>query len=108
MQDGAARAVMNVNSVLVIHCTKFYDLKLCKIIHFLSVLIGAARAVSKEILDFALITNNALQFHLQVSNDKAGIEQFIKQAKKQNKPFSFTNSLFCMEHTARAAPRDLQ
>ena len=55
--------------------------------------------VSKETLDFALIANNAVQFHLQVSNDKAGIEQFIKQAKKQNKLFSFENSLFCMEHT---------
>ena len=55
--------------------------------------------VSKETLDFALIVNNAVQFHVQVSNDKQGIEQFIKQAKKQNKTFSFANSLFCMEHT---------
>ena len=55
--------------------------------------------VSKETLDFALIINNVVQFHLQKSNDKQGIEQFIKQAKKQNKTFSFENSLFCMEHT---------
>ena len=55
--------------------------------------------ISKETLDFALIVNNAVQFHLQVSNDKEGIDQFIKQVKKQNKTFSFGNSLFCMEHT---------
>ena len=55
--------------------------------------------ISKETLDFALIINNVVQFHAQVSNDKQGIEQFIKQTKKQNKTFSFENSLFCMEHT---------
>ena len=55
--------------------------------------------VSKETLDFALIISNIVQFHLQVTNDKQGIEQFIKQVKKQNKEFSFVNSLFCMEHT---------
>ena len=55
--------------------------------------------VSKETLDFALIANNIVQFHLQVTNDKLGIEQFIKQVRKQNKEFSFVNSLFCMEHT---------
>ena len=63
--------------------------------------------VSKETLDFALIVQNTVQFHLQVTNDKLGIEQFIKQVRKQNKEFSFINSLFCMEHTARAAPWDL-
>ncbi len=63
--------------------------------------------VSKETLDFALIITNNVQFHLQVSNDKNGIEQFIKRVKAQNKSFSFENSLFCMEHTARAAPRNL-
>ena len=55
--------------------------------------------ISKETLDFALIVNNVIQFHLQVTNDKLGIEQFIRQAKNQNKTFSFENSLFCMEHT---------
>ena len=55
--------------------------------------------VSKETLDFALIVQNTVQFHLQVTNDKLGIEQFIKQVRKQNKEFSFVNSLFCMEHT---------
>ena len=55
--------------------------------------------VSKETLDFALIVSNSIQFHLQVGNDKQGIEQFIKQVKKQNKEFTFENSLFCMEHT---------
>lgn len=55
--------------------------------------------ISKETLDFTLIVQNIVQFHLQVTNDKLGIELFIKQAKKQNKTFSFGNSLFCMEHT---------
>jgi transposase len=55
--------------------------------------------VSKETLDFSLIITNGVQFHVQVSNNKAGIEQFIKQAKGHNKSFSFENSLFCMEHT---------
>ena len=50
--------------------------------------------VSKETLDFALIVSNSIQFHLQVGNDKQGIEQFIKQVKKQNKEFTFKNSLF--------------
>ena len=63
--------------------------------------------VSKETLDFALVVTNSVQFHLQVTNDKIGIEQFVKQAKRQNKGFSFENSLFCMEHTARAAPGHL-
>lgn len=55
--------------------------------------------VSKETLDFALIVANSVQFHIQVTNDKQGIELFIKQAKNQNKGFSFDNTLFCMEHT---------
>ena len=60
--------------------------------------------ISKETLDFALIINNVVQFHLQVNNDKLGIELFIKQVRKHDKSFSFENSLFCMEYTARAAP----
>jgi transposase len=55
--------------------------------------------ISKETLDFALIVQNFVQFHLQVTNDKLGIELFIKQIRKHNKEFSFENSLFCMEHT---------
>ena len=63
--------------------------------------------ISKETLDFALIVQNIVQFHLQVTNDKLGIELFIKQVRKHDKSFSFENSLFCMEHTARAAPWNL-
>jgi transposase len=62
-------------------------------------LIGAARAVSKNELDFALIESNKVLFHLEVSNDKKGIEQFIKQIKTQYKGFSMDKCLFCMEHT---------
>ena len=36
---------------------------------------------------------------IQVTNDKLGIELFIKQVRKHDKSFSFENSLFCMEHT---------
>ena len=36
---------------------------------------------------------------IQVTNDKLGIELFIKQIRKHDKSFSFENSLFCMEHT---------
>ena len=55
--------------------------------------------VSKETLDFSLIIANIAQFHLQVTNDKKGIDLFIKEVKKRNNSFSFENSLFCMEHT---------
>ena len=55
--------------------------------------------VSKETLDFSLIIANIAQFHLQVTNDKRGIDLFIKEVKKRNKSFLFENSLFCMEHT---------
>jgi transposase len=55
--------------------------------------------VSKETLDFSLVIANAVDFHIQVTNNKQGIEQFIKQIKAKNKSFSFENSLFCMEYT---------
>jgi transposase len=55
--------------------------------------------VSKETLDFALIVKNVVQFHLQVTNDKLGIELFVKQVRKHDKAFFFGNCLFCMEHT---------
>lgn len=54
--------------------------------------------VSKSELDFAIVSANKLLFHLEVTNDKVGIETFIKQLKKQTQ-FSFDNSLFCMEFT---------
>lgn len=55
--------------------------------------------VSKNELDFALVESNKVLFHLEVSNDKKGIEQFIKQIKTQYKDFSMDKCLFCMEHT---------
>lgn len=54
--------------------------------------------VSKNELDFAVVNSNKVLFHLEVTNDKKGIEDFIKAFKKQA-PFSFENSLFCMEFT---------
>lgn len=55
--------------------------------------------VAQFALLFSLIVANSVQFHIQVTNDKQGIELFIKQTKNQNKGFSFDNTLFCMEHT---------
>ncbi len=55
--------------------------------------------ISKNELDFALIESNKVLFHVEVSNDKKGIEQFIKKIKVQYTQFSLVNSLFCMEHT---------
>lgn len=54
--------------------------------------------VSKNELDFAVVNSNKVLFHLEVTNDKKGIEDFIKAFKKQA-PFSFENSLFCIEFT---------
>lgn len=54
--------------------------------------------VSKNELDFAVVESNKILFHCEVSNDKKGIMDFIKQIKKQT-GFSFENSLFCMEFT---------
>ena len=54
--------------------------------------------VSKNELDFAVVSSNKVLFHQEVTNDKKGIEDFIKQLKKQT-GFSFENSLFCMEFT---------
>jgi len=54
--------------------------------------------VSKNELDFAIVNSNKVLFHLEVTNDKTGIDSFIKQLKKQTE-FSFHNSLFCMEFT---------
>jgi transposase len=73
--------------------------KLWKISFFLSVLTGAARAVSKATLDFAVIVANKLLFHYQSTNDKAGIEGFIKCLKSHCPEAGFSNSIYCMEHT---------
>lgn len=60
---------------------------------------GAARAVSKATLDFAVIVANKLLFHYQSTNDKAGIEGFIKCLKSHCPEAGFSNSIYCMEHT---------
>ena len=54
--------------------------------------------LSKETLDFALIVQNVVLFHLQVTNDKLGIELFIKQVRKHDKSFFLENTLFWMEY----------
>lgn len=55
--------------------------------------------ISKATLDFAVVVENKLQFHHQTTNDKLGIEKFIKQLKIQCPDANFANSLYCMEHT---------
>jgi len=55
--------------------------------------------VSKKTIDFALIVENVVLFHLQVANDKLSIELFIKQIREHDKTFPFVNHLFYMEHT---------
>ena len=64
--------------------------------------------ISKETLDFALVVDNIFCLHQQVENTAKGINIFIKELKKRYSDFSFEQSLFCMEHTARAAPGYLQ
>ena len=55
--------------------------------------------ISKATLDFAVIVANKLLFHYQSTNDKAGIEGFIKCLKSHCPEAGFSNSIYCMEHT---------
>lgn len=55
--------------------------------------------ISKATLDFAVVVSNKLLFHHQNTNDKLGIEGFIKQLKAQCPDANFLNCLYCMEHT---------
>jgi len=54
--------------------------------------------VSKATLDFAVVRANQILFHQQVSNDKKGISQFLKELRKQTNA-SLTHCLFCLEYT---------
>lgn len=54
--------------------------------------------VSKSTLDFTVLKNNQVLFHLQTSNDLPGIRSFWKQLKLQP-GFMLDRALFCMEHT---------
>ncbi|WP_235985585.1 IS110 family transposase [Spirosoma utsteinense] len=38
-------------------------------------------------------------FHYQSSNDKKGIESFVKRLRQQCPEANFDNNLYCMEHT---------
>ena len=46
-----------------------------------------------------MVTANKVLFHLQVSNNKKGIEAFVKHLKLTHCDANFSNSLYCMEHT---------
>jgi transposase len=54
--------------------------------------------VSKATLDLAVLKANQLLFHQQVSNDKKGIAEFLKQLRQQTKA-DIGQCLFCMEFT---------
>jgi transposase len=54
--------------------------------------------VSKNSLDFCLVHGGKVLFHLQTENNSKGIQNFIKQCKKQF-AIKLTDSLICMEHT---------
>lgn len=54
--------------------------------------------VSKNTLDFCLVSAGKVLFHLQTENNSKGIQEFIKHCKKQF-GVKLTESLICMEHT---------
>jgi transposase len=55
--------------------------------------------ISKATLDFAVVVFNKQLFHYQSTNDKVGVESFVKQLKTHCPEANFSNSLYCMEHT---------
>lgn len=54
--------------------------------------------VSKDTLDFALVQANKVLFHQQESNDKKGINAFLKVLRQQTGG-GLSGCVFCMEHT---------
>lgn len=63
--------------------------------------------VSKSELDFAVVEENQVLFHVEVSNDKKGIQDFFRRLKALEQG-DIKHSLFCLEHTAAADRRYLQ
>ncbi|REA58165.1 IS110 family transposase [Dyadobacter luteus] len=55
--------------------------------------------ISKATLDFAVVIANKVLFHFHSSNDKDGIETFVKHLKAACPESNLHNSLYCMEHT---------
>lgn len=54
--------------------------------------------ISKDTLDFALVKANQVLLHQQESNDKKGINAFLKVLRQQTGG-RLTGCVFCMEHT---------
>lgn len=54
--------------------------------------------VSKNKLDFCLLTDGKVLLHSQTTNDQKGIGAFLKQCK-QVTDFNLQEVIFCMEHT---------
>jgi transposase len=55
--------------------------------------------VSKLWLDFAVVHQNQLLFHLRTENSIAGVQSFVKQLKKAISDYDLNTYIFCMEHT---------
>ncbi len=70
----------------------FKQVKVMNFTHFIGI------DVSKDTLDFAVVATNKVLFHQQVSNDKKGITQFLKELRKQTKA-KLVDCLFCLEFT---------
>lgn len=71
------------------------------------VLTGAARAVSKSTLDWAVFDGKTTVLQTQSPNSEKGIKTVLRLLKELP-DFSVQFSIICLEHTARAAPRYLQ
>ncbi len=55
--------------------------------------------VSKNTLDFAVLSGKEVLFHVQTSNDVSGIKSFMNQLKTVSPKIKLTETVFCMEHT---------
>ena len=63
--------------------------------------------IAKDTLDWAVFNQQGVQLRLHQPNSVEGIKDTLRQIK--NLPnWSAQHTVFCMEHTARAAPRHLQ
>jgi transposase len=64
-----------------------------KMIHFIGV------DVSKKTLDVVVIRNGEIKKRSTLENVKKGIEQFLRELKKELLDFDYATTVICMEHT---------
>jgi hypothetical protein len=62
--------------------------------------------ISKESLNWAVCSANKIILELVSNNDIKSIAKTVLSIPRELK-FKIPSAVFCMEHTARAAPRDL-